>query len=80
MWNENQRLKRWEVESGKLLWSVPLDEVTTMVAFSEDGALAVSSAGSTEEYERKSGVRLRLWDAVAGKQLREFSVQARPEK
>jgi WD40 repeat protein len=62
-------MKLWETESGKALRTFALGSAVTSVAFAMDDRVAVS--GSNDDRADPAGrVRLRLWDATTGAELR----------
>jgi WD40 repeat protein len=60
----DQKLRLWQVDDGKQLWSNPFNTLVQAVALSGDGQFAMSSLGGENV--------VRLWDARTGKELRTF--------
>jgi hypothetical protein len=71
-------LTRWEVDTGKPLWSVPVAEGRShFFAASPDGKFVFTSVAYDD---RKTGSRmgLRLWDTTNGKLVRDL--ERKPDK
>src|SRR5262249_16812834 len=80
--NSAGTINSWDLQTGRLLGTAPVQAASgfhsaysTKIAFSPDGALAVTGSGTDESDEKNSSGSnpLTLWDIASGSVVRTFA-------